>query len=63
MNDTDEPTKDWYLSYYLRCTKSEAERVYDAFQTLLCSCENHEGGCRVPVSGFNLKEIPDEASA
>lgn len=51
--DPDEPTLDWDLSYYLRATRSEAERIYDALQTLLCSCENHDGGCRIPVSGMH----------
>lgn len=53
--------RDWELTYYLRCTAAEAERIYDAFQVLLCSCENHDDGCRVPFSGMKPPTlIPEE---
>ena len=55
----DATVRDWQLTYYLRCTADEAEEIYMAFGTLLCSCRPHDVSeapeskcCRVPFSGM-----------
>lgn len=47
--------RDWELSYYVRATSEEAEKIYDAIQTILCNCDGVESEreCRVPVSGMH----------
>lgn len=72
MNSPSPSERKWFnLSYSILATPEEAEKLYDAIQTILCTCEYHrfkKDGCRVPVSGmhpewagFKLEHYPDDS--
>lgn len=68
---TEKENRLWYeLSYSVLASSEEAESLFTAIHTLLCTCEHHrfkKDGCRVPVAGMapvwgksRLEYYPDD---
>lgn len=54
--------REWELSFYVVASEEEVRKVYDAIQTILCTCEfpREKDDCRVPVSGMHLHRLDSE---